>query len=315
MEGIDIVYVLGSGSAWMNNELRFSLRSVEKNLNGFRNIYVVGEDPGFLNGVKFIPHPDEIGPQNADGNIIRKVLRVCQEKSLSDNFLFINDDHLVIKPVSVADIHPFHKGDMTTYHQSYWRLNIWRSRLKRTCEVLTESGYPAYHFDCHTPIIFNKRIFPKTMEQFPYHEGIGLTMKSLYGNVNLVDHAVELSTQKRTIFKRYTHEQITDRLSECFLMSFNDDGLNRALKVWLYEEFAALSRYETGNVQDDLFKVIDWMNAGEDYDAGVELFASFGKDKNLIKLFSRGRSPLLERKLSAKLRMKVYETFREENEG
>jgi hypothetical protein len=89
MENIDVVYVLGTGSKWKNNELRFSLRAIEKNLTGYRDIYVIGENPGFLQNVIHIPYPDEL-PGNADGNIARKVLRACREKKLSDNFLFIN---------------------------------------------------------------------------------------------------------------------------------------------------------------------------------------------------------------------------------
>ena len=43
MEGlskIDVVYVLGTGSKWHNNEIRFSLRALEKNLRDYRHIYV-----------------------------------------------------------------------------------------------------------------------------------------------------------------------------------------------------------------------------------------------------------------------------------
>ena len=119
----DVIYVLGTGSRWHNNEIRFSLRSLEKNLMGFRRVFVVGECPGFLQNVIHIPATDIFNPQvNADGNIINKVLTACADERISDDFLFINDDHLVLKPIAVSEVPPLHKGDMTTFNPEYWKL-------------------------------------------------------------------------------------------------------------------------------------------------------------------------------------------------
>ena len=86
---IDVVYVLGTGSNWDNNEIRFSLRSLAKNLKGMGRVFVVGERPAFLQNVIHIPAKDEFNPNvNADGNIILKVLaritsyNVCYTKLL-----------------------------------------------------------------------------------------------------------------------------------------------------------------------------------------------------------------------------------------
>jgi hypothetical protein len=73
MPVIDVVYILGTGSYWRNNEIRFSLRALERNLRGIRKIWIVGDYPDFIKNINHIPFKDEL-LNNADGNIIRKVL-------------------------------------------------------------------------------------------------------------------------------------------------------------------------------------------------------------------------------------------------
>ena len=304
MEGIDVVYVLGLGSEWRNNEIRFSLRSIQKNLTGFKNIYIVGEYPGFLTGVIHIPYPDELGPGNADGNIIRKVLRVCKEPELSDTFLFINDDHLINKTMEASQVPAFHKGDMTTFKESYWKLNSWRSRLQRTRDELINQGLSAFHFDCHTPILFNKNRFPEIISRFDYESGIGLCMKSLYGNI-AYPVAPQLSGEKKTVFNRFKLAELEARLAYCDFVALNDDGLNKSLKIWLHQSFPDPSTWEKGIVKDSVIEIAIYLEGHQDYETGRQLFDKYCIGANMKKLFARGETPQLKRKMIYKLKRKL----------
>ncbi|MCY1720173.1 hypothetical protein OU798_07455 [Prolixibacteraceae bacterium Z1-6] len=306
---MDIVYVLGTGSGWNDNEIRFSLRSIEKNLRNVGKVFVVGQCPAFLQNIIHIPAADIFEPGlNADGNIITKVLAACNDKRLSDDFLFINDDHLVLNPMNIEDVPPLHKGDMCTFNADYWKLNFWRGRLKRTKEILERKGYTTLHFDCHTPIIFNKTHFPEIVEQFNYKDDIGYTMKSLYGNVMYPD-APFLIDQKRTVFSHYTVEQLNERLAAADFMSFNDLGLNRSLKWWLIENFTSKSRFEKDYPKDRIFDLYLWQLNGCDYKAGVELFCQHNKNrhKNLQQMFRMGETETLRKKLNFKLNTTIKE--------
>lgn len=300
---MDIVYVLGTGSSWRDNEIRFSLRSLEKNLLDFGKVFIVGECPGFLQNVIHIPAKDIFEPGlNADGNIITKVLAACKDERLSDDFLFINDDHLVINPIVAADVPPLHKGDMCTYSPDYWKFNFWRGRLKRTMQVLQTQNLSTLHFDCHTPIILNKLKFTEIMECFNYADDIGYTMKSLYGN-KVYPNGLFLIDQKRTVFKHYTFEQLTERLEKPIFMSFNDFGLNNSLKWWLISEFRSKSRYERNIPEEYIFDLFFWKMNGQHYDEGVEIFCKHmrNKYKNLQAMFRMGHSETLQKKLNYKL--------------
>ncbi len=301
---IDVVYVLGTGSNWDNNEIRFSLRSLAKNLKGMGRVFVVGERPAFLQNVIHIPAKDEFNPNvNADGNIILKVLAACNDERLSDDFLFINDDHLVLKPIEASEVPPFHKGNMKKFPDEYWKLNYWRGRLKRTMENLDGMGMPTYHFDCHTPILFNKELFKQAVTAFDFCEGIGLTMKSLYGNLYYAEKGVrvKLKDQKRTVFHQYTVAQLNERLSPCSFLSFNDGGLNRSLIYWLVARFPDQSMFEKEDISDRVADISRWLASDRDYLEGVALFEKYMKGVNIIRLFKSGETPGLKRKLEYKL--------------
>jgi hypothetical protein len=304
MKPIDIVYVLGTGSQWRNNEIRFSLRSIAKNLKGYGKIYIVGEDPGCVKNIIHIPYPDELGPTNADGNIIRKVLRACREPELSDKFLFINDDHLINKPVQILAIPAFHKGDMTTYPDKFWKLNPWRKRLLLTRDELIRQGLPANHYDCHTPILFNKARFPEIVSRFDYASGIGLCMKSLYGNIVYPD-APLLENQKKKVFTYYTLAELMPRLNHCGFVSYNDEGLNPSLKAWLFKQFPEPSPWEVGKLHDPIIEISNYLQGDQDYQAGCELFVKYCIGVNMKKVFSMGESPQLKRKLIYKLQKRI----------
>jgi hypothetical protein len=298
---IDVVYVLGSGSNWRNNEIRFSLRALEKNLRQYRNIYIIGEKPEFVKNIIHIPHPDELGINNADGNIIRKVLRACQEPNLSENFLFINDDHLIMKEVNAADIPPYRKMDMAKLPDSYFQDNSWRGRLFRTRNILLKAGYPSYHFDCHTPIVFNKNLFPEVMKLFSYAKDTGYTMKSLYGNVVHPD-APELHGRKVVIFRPYVLKDIIEKVKGRGFVAYNDDGLKMPMKQWLYSQFPGPSRYELKGQEDPFFEIIRWVISPEkDFDSGCLIFDKFGKSRKTKKYLSKGESRVRYEKLEHKI--------------
>jgi hypothetical protein len=305
---IDVVYVIGNGSRWKDNELRFSLRSITKNLSNIGKIFIVGECPDYLKNIIHIPAGDIFDPAiNADGNIITKVLAACEDKRLSETFLFINDDHLVIKPVNIAGVPPFHKGSMETFPDEYWNLNYWRKRLQMTKDVLLTKQLPCFHFDCHTPILMNKEKFKTIVAGFDYKTGTGLTMKSIYGNSVYGTDGILLTDQKKTIFKYYKLQDVKERILPAQFLSFNDQGLNDSLKWWLIEQFPNKCKYESSDPQDRIFDIFFWMKKGNPYQEGVTIFKKYFKHKNLIEMFENRETESLKTKLKYKILQSVKE--------
>lgn len=304
MGTVDVLYVLGTGSGWSNNEIRFSLRSLEKNLKNMGNVFIVGEKPDFIQNVIHIPHPDEFGAGNADGNIIRKVLRAIADERLSDTFLFINDDHLILRDQEAGEVPFFHKGDLTDgklYPERYFNVNIWRKRLGRTRDVLAFKGLPALHFDCHTPILMDKKLFPEAIAKFDYGVRPGYTMKSIYANSIGVEPTL-LEGQKKTVFQHYTPSELNERLANCTFMSFNDSGLNNALKFWLIEHFQEKSRFEKTDYNDMFWEIGKALQTPDDKELIRRIYIKYGRERNIVSMVEHNYTPELHQKVLFKLK-------------
>jgi hypothetical protein len=306
MQKIDLVYVLGSGSVWNNNELRFSLRSVEKNLKGVGNIYVIGENPGFFtDNIIHIYHPDPLD-QNADGNMALKIIRACRETELTDDFLFMNDDFIINRSMTAVEIPWMHKGDMKDHPEKFWKTQFYRYRLRRTFDILAKSGYPTIQYDYHAPMRMNKILFPQIMEQFNFKDDIGYTFRSLYGNC-LGLPAEKLKDQKKTIYRYYNIQQIKQLLENARFVGFNDKGLNFSLKWWLISNFPVKSKYEKNNPSDIILDLYSWSITGREYNKGVQIFENYYRHKHLLHLFKSGETRILRKKLDFKLSQLIKE--------
>ena len=304
---VDIVYVLGTGSKWNDNEIRFSLRSVEKYLNGVGNIYIVGENPGFLQNVIHIPAADEFDPAiNADGNMTIKILLACAITELSDNFLFMNDDFIILKQMEISEIHWLHKGDMKDRPDKYWKEQFYRHRLRRTFESLRDKMQTTLQYDYHAPMLMNKNDFRKVMEQYDYAEGIGLTFRSIYGNAMQL-HAELLTDQKKTIYKNYTYSELVRLTETAQFLGYNDQGLNGSMIYFLWKTFHKQSVYETTEIEDRTVEICNWLEGDRDFQKGVELFRKYFHGANLLKMFEGGETPTLRKKLNYKLVRIMYD--------
>ncbi len=174
---MDIIIPLGTGSLHDNIELRFCLRSIEKFITGVDEVFMIGERPAWLKNVVHIPAIDRPGSNYKQQNIYTKILAACADPALSDNFLFFNDDHFILKPFFASMFPYHHKGKMSLEcrqpHEPYYKT------LKNTMNL-----HPGcLNFDTHCPIIYNKERFKALKMIWPQY---GYCIKSVYcstGNI------------------------------------------------------------------------------------------------------------------------------------
>lgn len=174
-----IVYVLGKGSKWKNWEIRLSLRSIQKHLKNYGQVFVVGEDPGLKNVIHIPakdPHPIP------DSNIMHKLTIACKTPEISDTFLFANDDHYLLSDFEADKFPYFYSGTLEEYIKKRGR-DGYSNRVNNTLQSLTERNLPTKFFDIHTPILYKKDLFLKHVtEQYDLKKRDGMVLKSLYAN-------------------------------------------------------------------------------------------------------------------------------------
>ena len=169
---MDIVYSCRSGK---NEELRYSIRSVEKNFDFAKNIWVVGGKPDWYSG-NFIEVPQRHNPfQNVRVNL----KTVIDDPDISEDFVFMNDDFFVVKKInSVPTYYNGLLSERSRRHLEAAGPNYYSSFLMRSDQALRRYGIKQpLNYELHTPIVFNKTMLSETIDR-PF------SIRSLYGNIH-----------------------------------------------------------------------------------------------------------------------------------
>ena len=230
---IDIVIPLGKGSTWQDNELRICLRAIEQHLTNYRNIWIVGEYPKWLQHCYHIPLQDK-QKLIPDKNIMLKIKAACEEKEISDTFLFMNDDHFLLSNYD-AETFPY-----------YWDIYLGKAyelrgdspygrRIRNTLESLLTESVTLFHYDTHYPIVYNKQNFiervvnPVDWEVNKY----GYIIKSLYANYEPMNKAIRIHDCKSNEIPRDGWK--------CYSTM---PHLSEGVKQYLFRRFPNKSKYE-----------------------------------------------------------------------
>ena len=167
---MDCVYICRPGD---NEELRYSIRSVVKNMP-HNKIWLVGYKPSWYLG-DFISVPNTTTKFE---NIRLAIKSAAQNNEISDSFILMNDDFFAIKPADPSII--LHGGlliDKINRYRSMIGSGRYITLLENTYKFLIKSGIKdPLDYDIHTPMVFNKEKLNKVIDRrhFP---------RSLYGNM------------------------------------------------------------------------------------------------------------------------------------
>lgn len=241
---VDVVYVVGEGSPWDDNELRFSLRSLSRNFPELRNVWVVGKNIPWLRNVRHLPFPDPYA-SNKDANMISKVLRACIEPDLSETFVRFSDDQYLLLPTSCSDLGPYFRPDILQTKD--FPATAWGRRIVRTGRELSSRGLPTLNYESHVPVLYSKHRFAETMLAYDYGQADGYAINSLYFNSVGVTQAVDLRAARvrAAIFRPgRSQTQLRAFVRSRKFLNHNDFGLDAGLRAFLAELFPEPSPYE-----------------------------------------------------------------------
>lgn len=174
-----IVIPLGTGSRWDNTELRYCLRSVEKHLTGYGDIFIIGEKPGWLKNVIHIPFDEGFAPKSyeKERNIFNKIMAACHDERVTGRFLFMNDDHFLLQEHEAIRF-PFY-CDSTL--NMFLTVTDYKYTVQNTLEYF--DGALVGNFDVHAPIVYHKEYFP-CLSKADWSKEWGYCIKSMYCDIN-----------------------------------------------------------------------------------------------------------------------------------
>ena len=226
---LDIVYFVKDTPH--NEEFRYSLRSVDKNMP-HKRVWVFGGCP--LNIV-----PDvrvkvaQTGRTKWDR--VRNMYRmVCENKEITDDFIMFHDDFFVMQPTS--HIIPLHRCTLDGHIEILEpRKPTEYSRLLRKCRA-TLGGDNLLSYELHTPFIFNKQKLLDILERYPDLH----CNRTIYGNL----YYSEVSKPHSDV-KIFSIKPEFDYKNSQFLST--DDpivNINNDIWRWLQKQFPKKSEFE-----------------------------------------------------------------------
>lgn len=230
--GIDVVIPMGTGSVNSNNELRFCLRSIEKNLRGYRNIWIVGFMPKWMRNLKHIPFKEYHPKAN---NIHDKIKAACQHPEVSDEFIMFNDDYFLTCETQATTYPYFYSRDAMIEVMERPKADPYR---RLVVDTINETGMKEY-FDIHCPMRIKKSVF-LSMPYNRNYEG-GILVKSSYAK-----HAVVQGTPTHDaiIRTKMTREQIENMEVFTDCISVHDEAINQDFISWVQDRYPHKCSYE-----------------------------------------------------------------------
>jgi hypothetical protein len=170
---MDYVYICKYGE---NEELRYSIRSVEANLPPGK-IWVVGGKPSWYSG-NYIPVEQSAGKQHS---AIKNLSAIVQSDQIQEDFVLMNDDFFVVKPVK--EIKTYHGGslkDKIDLRREITPGSRYLDLLLKTYKVLQKIGIAEIlDYEIHVPMKISKTGLREAL-------GFGTQWRSTYGNTHRV---------------------------------------------------------------------------------------------------------------------------------
>lgn len=225
----DLIYILKADID--TEELKYSLRSVEKNFPINRVWFVGGQPEGLEPDIR-IPHV-QVG--NSKWEMIRSSMwKAVNDERLSEDFFLFNDDFFVMEPVDTDSFRNFVDGTLERRIDelhSESGMNPYTRTLFKLEQELKTMHEPTMNFDVHLPMLLNKEQVRSTLYKCSSPQ-----MRSTIGNINRLPFVIHPDV------KVYDLESVP--VNETYL-STNDDTFKKGnVGKYIRETFTTKSRFE-----------------------------------------------------------------------
>ena len=231
LKNTDIVYFVKESP--QNEELRYSLRSVDRNFP-HRKVWIYGGCPSDIKPDELV-RVSQVGTTKWDR--VRNMLRdVCLNNEITEDFVLFNDDFYVMK--AVKDLTPAFRCPLyehivkieMKYHN---KPNEYTTELRKTTKALDNIGASVNSYELHIPMLFNRHKLLEILGAFP---NLHCT-RTLYGNYHNIGGA------QQDDVKVYEALQPFDR-NTLFLSSDDSTFPSTEFGQFIRNKFKDKSRFE-----------------------------------------------------------------------
>lgn len=231
----DIVYFLKQSR--INEELRYSLRSVEENWQ-YNRVWFYGGCPEGIRPDKYV-HITQFGLSKYD-RVRNMMYEVCLNDEITEDFWLFNDDFFILKKKKENMPAQYNRSLEDRIRKIEKRHNgptDYTRRLRHLVKTLKTASKGTLDYAVHKPILINRKRMLEVLKMFPNEPMI----RALYGNywniggVSNHDMKIQLKTYNKmnSVMKEWDFLSTSDE-------SFRDGNVGRYLR----DRFKEKSRFE-----------------------------------------------------------------------
>lgn len=176
MKKYDIVYILKNDVE--PDEIRYSLRSIEKNFEHGKVWFYCGKPKG-IQPDRYVSTPQSgiTKWQKARSSLIQ----ICKNDEITEDFWLFNDDFFILKPWENEG--PLHCGMLRDLilrveKRHGCKTTLYTQQLRNCEAALKEQGLPTFAYTLHAPMLVNRAKMLGALKAFPNCP----MFRSLYGN-------------------------------------------------------------------------------------------------------------------------------------
>lgn len=157
---MDVVYIVGNGSRWGNNELRYSLRSIEKFGIGLGRVFIFGSIPYFINRARVtcVEMQDNAGVPAK--NVYLKIKSAIESDIVPGRFLISSDDHFFVRPTDFINYPIYFKSENMPTQENVGTGKFggvqYTQGIVNTSIVMDKFGLGHVYFEGHTNKLYDK---------------------------------------------------------------------------------------------------------------------------------------------------------------
>ena len=257
---IDAIYIFAQGKDG-DRELRFSLRSLERAAPWVRKVWVFGDRPEWLVEdkavVEHVPHEyvARLGWWKVPlRNHFLMTFLASLIPGLSDEFLVLADDYILLEPVSREDLCRVRVLEDLARVKARGK-GLYKEALWRTYDTLRRLGYGGLNFECHVPRYYKRQwiweAYCELQDYVTEDRYYGLLCATAVMNYAL-KHEPEIELVwlheegRRAGFygEGPTSDQVREGCRGKAFLSFDDKGWGPGIEQFLAERFAEPSKFE-----------------------------------------------------------------------
>ena len=241
-------------------EIRYSLRSLARNLPFIRKVWIFGDRPAFLSGdtslIEHVPH-EYAARLDRSPVPVRNTFKMLFLSSLigdlTAGYLWMCDDYVLLEPLAVDEVQRNrYVEDMNDVRVR--GTGLYKEAMWRTHDVLKRLGYPVHSFEAHCPTYLRKRWVFEAYCDFQDF----VTDDRFYGMIGpsaILNHALKhhhlpltnLATENwRAGFyeRNFPYDEIVEQCRGRKFLNFDDEGFGDDLRRFLDERFPDPCVYE-----------------------------------------------------------------------